>query len=757
MAEGLKSRLACCPNCRNLLTEFNQCSSCSAVLRAKKKALNKGESDGDSSDKLGSLLENEERNSMNPSETHRENCRDKSKTLLSREKDRVLRGRASDVMINRRRMIIKENQKGFQSSWEHNGFSSTGRPYGRPLKNQHVDELVHRRGVDNRMMSGDGYGRIRRDHDPVDGATTRRIANLEHVDELVHRRGVDNRMMSGDGYGRIRRDHDPVDGATTRRIANLEHDRAELLRKVDVLSQQLNNTRGRYPAPGSDHVCESSRLEQYGHMHQMERFPLHNKVMIPPPFPRSQQQRFESQPAASSCSISPSRGYNTRGNGYGFDPRRKVAAQRNRRLCRPIAYGAPFIVCCACFELLKLPEKIVMQKLKLRCGSCSVVLMLEFQSKKLMVSVCEETTESHVKIVDGSCDVVNEVRENGEDSGDLGHFEVQSTTLSESNPAEERESKKKNEDHASSSSSSSCSLSVSSEEEETVPQEVSFATVEDNESPSMRTLQYQENPIDYGEPISLQRKGDRITHTRDQANDSRISSRQSSRKLDASYSSAVVADAREEDEFSFNDYVNMDSSVDSIDTSKSKVPAPIQRWIETSLAGVFKKSLRDLAKPPQQANPYSTTNNKANVFVNGQPIHEQTLRLAEKLAGPIHPGDYWYDFRAGFWGVMGQPCLGVIPPFIEEFNYPMPRNCAAGNTGVFVNGRELHQQDLELLCKRGLPNLEHKFYTLEIDGRLYDNDTGKELHGIGKLAPTVEKVKRGFGMRVPSESVVESE
>ena len=29
----------------------------------------------------------------------------------------------------------------------------------------------------------------------------------------------------------------------------------------------------------------------------------------------------------------------------------------------------------------------------------------------------------------------------------------------------------------------------------------------------------------------------------------------------------------------------------------------------------------------------------------------------------------------------------------------MPENCAGGNTGVFVNGRELHQKDLDLLAK----------------------------------------------------------
>ncbi|CAN1263642.1 hypothetical protein LINPERPRIM_LOCUS13790 [Linum perenne] len=71
--------------------------------------------------------------------------------------------------------------------------------------------------------------------------------------------------------------------------------------------------------------------------------------------------------------------------------------------------------------------------------------------------------------------------------------------------------------------------------------------------------------------------------------------------------------------------------------------------------------------------------------------------------------------------------------FIEEFNYPMPRNCGGGKTGVFVNGRELHEQDLECLSKRGLPTLEHMFYILEIDGRLYDMTLGESFMGLANL------------------------
>lgn len=91
----------------------------------------------------------------------------------------------------------------------------------------------------------------------------------------------------------------------------------------------------------------------------------------------------------------------------------------------------------------------------------------------------------------------------------------------------------------------------------------------------------------------------------------------------------------------------------------------------------------------------------------------------------------------------------LLQPSIEEFNHPMPENCAGGTTGVFVNDRELHQKDLDLLASRGLPLDRDRSYIIDISGRVRDDDTGEELDSLGKLAPTVEKVKHGFGMKTP--------
>ncbi|MCI04554.1 hypothetical protein A2U01_0025601, partial [Trifolium medium] len=133
---------------------------------------------------------------------------------------------------------------------------------------------------------------------------------------------------------------------------------------------------------------------------------------------------------------------------------------------------------------------------------------------------------------------------------------------------------------------------------------------------------------------------------------------------------------------------------------------------ESFFANIFKKGSRGSSQTDK-------VDDRENcvVTVNGQPLSDRVVKKAEKLAGPIQPGNYWL-------------------PFIEEFNYPIPDKCAGGNTGVFVNGRELHQKDLDLLSRRGLPTDNDRSYIVEITGRVLDVDTGEELDGLGKLAPT---------------------
>ncbi|CAH8269413.1 unnamed protein product [Arabidopsis lyrata] len=100
-------------------------------------------------------------------------------------------------------------------------------------------------------------------------------------------------------------------------------------------------------------------------------------------------------------------------------------------------------------------------------------------------------------------------------------------------------------------------------------------------------------------------------------------------------------------EVNFNDYSHRNSGVSKDQQQRAK---------KSGFASIVKKSFKDLTKSIQ-----NDEGNKSKVSINGHPLTERLLRKAEKQAGVIQPGNYWYDYRAGFWGVMGGPGLGILP------------------------------------------------------------------------------------------------
>src|SRR5689334_5563418 len=74
--------------------------------------------------------------------------------------------------------------------------------------------------------------------------------------------------------------------------------------------------------------------------------------------------------------------------------------------------------------------------------------------------------------------------------------------------------------------------------------------------------------------------------------------------------------------------------------------------------------------------------------------------LEQRWGGRLPSGDYWYDNDSGAAGRWGGPTLGILPPGLQ-LGGPMPANASGGGdgsvTGVFINGRELHPQDVQKL------------------------------------------------------------
>lgn len=86
-----------------------------------------------------------------------------------------------------------------------------------------------------------------------------------------------------------------------------------------------------------------------------------------------------------------------------------------------------------------------------------------------------------------------------------------------------------------------------------------------------------------------------------------------------------------------------------------------------------------------------------NIFVNGVKLNRQTIRSLETYYGlRMQSGRYWYDKVSGLWGFEGGPAMGQIMPALKLGGSLKP-HVSGGNTGVFVNGRELHPTEVQYL------------------------------------------------------------
>ena len=78
--------------------------------------------------------------------------------------------------------------------------------------------------------------------------------------------------------------------------------------------------------------------------------------------------------------------------------------------------------------------------------------------------------------------------------------------------------------------------------------------------------------------------------------------------------------------------------------------------------------------------------------------HIQSMERQYRIS--LADGDYWYDTRSGGWGMRGGPTVGFTVPGLE-IGGRLRADASAGNTGVFINGRELHQYDVMALMRLG--------------------------------------------------------
>lgn len=433
---------------------------------------------------------------------------------------------------------------------------------------------------------------------------------------------------------------------------------------------------------------------------------------------------------------------NSRGRGINASTQRghmrATMSKKPAQSCEPIACGAPFTICYNCYEVLQLPKKSPLpekDEYKLRCGSCSHAIVVKLDGSRLDVSAPSPISHMSTGSKNNSNDVHGSSANTATDDRLLplysfsagSHGSQERDLHSNSTDAEKRQG---------------VSSSSSIFEDENSP----TRSYSQRGTPGSRDVPLQAEVVTRVPSLPLRdhfgySPSERVVDGSGKGSRSTRSEHEKA-VLTESFKHNTIKDVRVVSvmDLSDDEYEDPEYSQDPGDVAQHGNHPRVTKTGDSFFTNLIKKSFKINN---------GMGNGRAKVFINGYPISDRAVRKAEKIAGPIYPGEYWYDYRAGFWGVMGQSCLGMIPPYIPELNYPMPKNCAGGNTGVFINGRELHQKDFDLLVGRGLSESPGRSYRVEMSGKVYDEVSGEELYCLGKLAPTVEKMKRGFGMRPP--------
>ncbi len=118
---------------------------------------------------------------------------------------------------------------------------------------------------------------------------------------------------------------------------------------------------------------------------------------------------------------------------------------------------------------------------------------------------------------------------------------------------------------------------------------------------------------------------------------------------------------------------------------------------------------------------------QSGVYVNGRQLSMPELQQHQAMYNaPVQPGHYWYDPTSGLYGLWGREAIGYIRT--GHAYGRAPANASNGNTGIYLNGRQLNA--VELTQWQGL------FRQIIQPGRYWlDGNTGNV--GVeGNLTPT---------------------
>jgi hypothetical protein len=164
---------------------------------------------------------------------------------------------------------------------------------------------------------------------------------------------------------------------------------------------------------------------------------------------------------------------------------------------------------------------------------------------------------------------------------------------------------------------------------------------------------------------------------------------------------------------------------------KTKVFALRQRIEQMAQQGLGTQAQTQPQAPPTSTPPSQPATTR-QVIVNGKQLSDDQVNfLEQKYNSSLPNGYYWYDRLCGAWGIIGGPVLCTLEPN-HDIGGPLQPGASGGNTGVFINGRELHYLDIALL-QRVVPMIIPGRWWLDVYGN-FGSEGGPMLGNLWALA-----------------------
>lgn len=161
----------------------------------------------------------------------------------------------------------------------------------------------------------------------------------------------------------------------------------------------------------------------------------------------------------------------------------------------------------------------------------------------------------------------------------------------------------------------------------------------------------------------------------------------------------------------------------------SAAPAPVKRAAKAGTPAAPRKT--------------AAAHSVSKVKVNGVALTSaQLAKFARTYGVQLPAGSYWYDRACGAWGVEGSPVIGVTKAGVE-IGGPLKRNASNGNTGVFVNGRELPMAEIVALQQIGVQAVQGR-WRLDAQGNVRKEGSSKVLGNLYSAAAAASGGGSGY-------------